>query len=108
MWTQDDSCVAAFADLLTEAHPHLNHFLEAVWRSFEAKGGVPKTSGYGILFTMGKFSQAFADRRKLHAGEEVRDSLHEVLNHILKDPVTQSLMGQLTGQAVNGVVNANG
>ena len=105
MWTQDDASVQAFAAMLTTAHPALNDFLEAVWRSFEDKGGVPKTPGYAILFTIGKFSQAFEDRKKLHAGEHVMDSLHAVMNHILADPMTQTLMGQLTGQAINGAVN---
>ena len=105
MWTQDDDAIRAFADYLAGSHDALSGFLEAVWNaSVKEYGEVPKSPGYAILFTLGKFSQAFQDRRATHAGEDVRDSLHMVMNHILQDPTTQALMGQLTGQAINGAV----
>ena len=106
MWTQDDEAIRALADYLAESHQALSRFLEAVWNaSVKAHGEVPKSPGYAILFTLGKFSQAFEDRRATHAGEDVRDSLHMVMNHILQDPTTQALMGHLTGQAINGAVH---
>jgi len=108
MWTQDDDAVQAFAALLEGSHEHLVAFLEAVWTgAVRDLGEVPKTPGYAIIFTLGKFSQSFKDRRELHAGEDVRDSLHMTMNHILNEPTTQALIGQLTGAAFNSAVGAN-
>ena len=95
MWTDDDKAVQAFAELLLDAKESFDGFLQTLWPHYQKS----KSPNLGLLFTVGKFQARFIERSGLHSGEEVRDTLHHVLNDMLKEPSTRALVERFVADA---------
>ena len=99
MWTDDDVAVEAFAGLLKESIDPFQAFLNTLWPHYTKS----KSPNLGLLFTIGKFQSRFIDRLTAHPGEEVRDSLHHVLNELLQEPSTRALLERFVSDASNSM-----
>ena len=99
MWTDSDDAVQAFAELLKESRPTFSAFLESVWPEYQKS----KSPNLALLFVIGKFQGRFIERIDSVAGEDVRDSLHVVLNDILQDSSTRTLIERFVSDASNNM-----
>ena len=99
MWTDSDDAVQAFAELLKESRPTFSAFLESVWPEYQKS----KSPNLALLFVIGKFQGRFIERIESVAGEDVRDSLHVVLNDILQDSSTRTLIERFVSDASNNM-----
>ena len=99
MWTDSDKAVEAFAVLLEESQTSYAAFLETVWPEYQKT----KSPNLALLFVMGRFQGRFIERRESVAGEDVRDSLHIVLNDILQDSSTRTLIERFVSDASNNL-----
>ena len=92
MWESDEA-VEALKDLLNDSHESLSKLLEALYETYR-KNPSPNMH---MMFLAGKFSHLFQHRLKMVRGEETRETLHIVLNEILKDERVKILMKQMVG-----------
>lgn len=99
MWTDSDEAVEAFGELLHAAYPTFSAFLETVWPEYQKS----KSPNLALLFVIGKFQGRFIERVASVAGEDVRDSLHVVLNDILQDSSTRTLIERFVSDASNNM-----
>lgn len=99
MWTDSDEAVEAFAELLKASRPTFSAFLETVWPEYQKS----KSPNLALLFVIGKFQGRFIERLEAVAGEDVRDSLHVVLNDILQDSSTRTLIERFVSDASNNL-----
>ena len=99
MWTESDEAVAAFAELLKESRTSFSAFLETIWPEYQKS----KSPNLALLFVIGKFQGRFIERLEAVVGEDVRDSLHVVLNDILQDSSTRTLIERFVADASNNM-----
>lgn len=92
MWESDEA-VEALKDLLNDSHESLSKLLELLYETYR-KNPSPNMH---MMFLAGKFSHLFQHRLKMVRGEETRETLHIVLNEILKDERVKILMKQMVG-----------
>ena len=92
MWESDEA-VEALKDLLNDSHESLSKLLEALYETYRKN----PTPNMHMMFLAGKFSHLFQHRLKMVRGEETRETLHIVLNEILKDERVKTLMKQMVG-----------
>ena len=92
MWESDEA-VEALKDLLNDSHESLSKLLEALYETYRKN----PTPNMHMMFLVGKFSHLFQHRLKMVRGEETRETLHIVLNEILKDERVKILMKQMVG-----------
>ena len=92
MWESDEA-VEALKDLLNDSHESLSKLLESLYETYRKN----PTPNMHIMFLAGKFSHLFQHRLKMVRGEETRETLHIVLNEILKDERVKILMKQMVG-----------
>lgn len=92
MWESDEA-VEALKDLLNDSHESLSKMLEALYETYRKN----PTPNMHMMFLAGKFSHLFQHRLKMVRGEETRETLHIVLNEILKDERVKILMKQMVG-----------
>ena len=92
MWESDEA-VEALKDLLNDSHDSLSKLLEALYETYRKN----PTPNMHMMFLAGKFSHLFQHRLKMVRGEETRETLHIVLNEILKDERVKILMKQMVG-----------
>ena len=92
MWESDEA-VEALKDLLNDSHESLSKLLEALYETYRKN----PTPNMHMMFLVGKFSHLFQHRLKMVRGEETRETLHIVLNEILKDERVKTLMKQMVG-----------
>lgn len=92
MWESDEA-VEALKDLLNDSHESLSKLLEALYETYRKN----PTPNMHMMFLAGKFSHLFQHRLKMVRGEETRETLHIVLNEILKDERVKILMKQMVG-----------
>ena len=98
MWESDEA-VEALKDLLNDSHESLSKLLEALYETYR-KNPSPNMH---MMFLAGKFSHLFQHRLKMVRGEETRETLHIVLNEILKDDRVKILMKQMVGDVSDKV-----
>jgi len=98
MWESDEA-VEALKDLLNDSHESLSKMLEALYETYRKN----PTPNMHMMFLAGKFSHLFQHRLKMVRGEETRESLHIVLNEILKDERVKILMKQMVGDVSDKV-----
>jgi|TARA_S200002703_G_scaffold103285_1_gene89538 lipopolysaccharide biosynthesis regulator YciM len=98
MWESDEA-VEALKDLLNDSHESLSKLLEALYETYRKN----PTPNMHMMFLAGKFSHLFQHRLKMVRGEETRESLHIVLNEILKDERVKILMKQMVGDVSDKV-----
>ena len=98
MWESDEA-VEALKDLLNDSHDSLSKLLEALYETYRKN----PTPNMHIMFLAGKFSHLFQHRLKMVRGEETRETLHIVLNEILKDERVKILMKQMVGDVSDKV-----
>jgi len=98
MWESDEA-VEALKDLLNDSHESLSKLLEALYETYR-KNPSPNMH---MMFLAGKFSHLFQHRLKMVRGEETRETLHIVLNEILKDERVKILMKQMVGDVSDKV-----
>ena len=98
MWESDEA-VEALKDLLNDSHESLSKLLEALYETYRKN----PTPNMHIMFLAGKFSHLFQHRLKMVRGEETRETLHIVLNEILKDERVKILMKQMVGDVSDKV-----
>ena len=99
MWTDSDEAVRAFAELLKASRTTFSAFLETVWPEYQKS----KSPNLALLFVIGKFQGRFIERLEAVANEDVRDSLHVVLNVILQDSSTRTLIERFVSDASNNL-----
>ena len=99
MWTDSDEAVRAFAELLKASRTTISAFLETVWPEYQKS----KSPNLALLFVIGKFQGRFIERLEAVANEDVRDSLHVVLNDILQDSSTRTLIERFVSDASNNL-----
>lgn len=99
MWTDSDEAVQAFANLLKESRTSYAAFLETVWPEYQKS----KSPNLALLFVIGRFQGRFIERVESVAGEDVRDTLHIVLNDILQDSSTRTLIERFVADASNSM-----
>ena len=92
MWESDEA-VEALKDLLNDSHESLSKLLEVLYETYQKN----PTPNMHMMFLAGKFSHLFQHRLKMVRGEETRETLHIVLNEILKDERVKILMKQMVG-----------
>jgi len=98
MWESDEA-VKALKDLLNDSHESLSKLLEALYETYRKN----PTPNMHMMFLAGKFSHLFQHRLKMVRGEETRETLHIVLNEILKDERVKILMKQMVGDVSDKV-----
>jgi lipopolysaccharide biosynthesis regulator YciM len=98
MWESDEA-VEALKDLLNDSHESLSKLLEALYETYRKN----PTPNMHMMFLAGKFSHLFQHRLKMVRGEETRETLHIVLNEILKDERVKILMKQMVGDVSDKV-----
>ena len=98
MWESDEA-VEALKDLLNDSHESLSKMLEALYETYRKN----PTPNMHMMFLAGKFSHLFQHRLKMVRGEETRETLHIVLNEILKDERVKILMKQMVGDVSDKV-----
>ena len=98
MWESDEA-VEALKDLLNDSHDSLSKLLEALYETYRKN----PTPNMHMMFLAGKFSHLFQHRLKMVRGEETRETLHIVLNEILKDERVKILMKQMVGDVSDKV-----
>ena len=98
MWESDEA-VEALKDLLNDSHKSLSKLLEALYETYRKN----PTPNMHMMFLAGKFSHLFQHRLKMVRGEETRETLHIVLNEILKDERVKILMKQMVGDVSDKV-----
>ena len=94
MWDKDES-IEALKDLLEVSYTDLDKLLQTLWHDY-AKNPTPNMH---LFFLAGKFSHLFNQRLKQVKGEETRETLHIVLNEILKDDRVKVLMNTMVSDA---------
>tara|TARA_R100000654_G_scaffold8144_4_gene19310 strand:- start:364 stop:702 length:339 start_codon:yes stop_codon:yes gene_type:complete len=99
MWTDSDEAVQAFAELLKESQSSFSTFLETVWPEYQKS----RSPNLALLFVIGKFQGLFIQRIESVSGEDVRDSLHIVLNDVLQDSSTRTLIERFVSDASNNM-----
>jgi len=99
MWESDEA-VEALKDLLNDSHESLSKLLEALYETYRKN----PTPNMHMMFLAGKFSHLFQHRLKMVRGEETRETLHIVLNDILKnDERVKILMGTMVSDVSDKV-----
>ena len=98
MWESDEA-VEALKNLLNDSHESLSKLLEALYETYRKN----PTPNMHMMFLAGKFSHLFQHRLKMVRGEETRETLHIVLNEILKDERVKILMTQMVGDVSDKV-----
>ncbi len=101
MWDKDES-IEALKDLLEVSYTDLDKLLKTLWHDY-AKNPTPNMH---LIFLAGKFSHLFNQRLKQVKGEETRETLHIVLNEILKDDRVKVLMKTMVSDASQKVTGA--
>lgn len=94
MWDKDES-IEALKDLLEVSYTDLDKLLQTLYHDY-AKNPTPNMH---LIFLAGKFSHLFNHRLKMVRGEETRETLHIVLNEILKDDRVKVLLNTMVSDA---------
>ena len=100
MWTDNDEAVDAFAHFLKESESSITLFLNKLWPEYLET----KSPNLGVLFTFGKFQKRFVERCDRVSGEELRDTLHVILNEMLNDPSSRALIERFVSDASKNII----